>query len=152
MLPATSSIAVCIVFTAAIVSADEPLFLGHRTLDNLPILADDELGTPQQQSLLQALGGDPYGHMAADHARAGCAMLVRSRAIPSNTRHYGGYWLGGGVPVIGAVPVAEDGTYGWDYFGILFSKRIDLRYSHGHRYQGGTGAYKTDGPRLRHEK
>ena len=64
------------------------------------------------------------------------------------TRYYGGYWLGGGSPIRGDSPTAEEGTFGWDYFGMTFAKRIDLNWSHGRRYQGGMGAYKTDGPRI----
>jgi hypothetical protein len=127
-----------------------PFHIGGRTKDDLPRLEDDELGTPQQQALLDALYGDPYSHRAADHARAGCSMLIRQHAIPSNTQHYGGYWVGGGLPVFGDARELHEGTFGWDYFGILFNKRIDLNFSHGRRYQGGTGAYKPDGPR--HEK
>jgi hypothetical protein len=112
--------------------------------DRLPPLTPDELSTPQQQALLQALSGDPYGHRAADHARAGCSMLIRPRALPSDTRPYGGYWVGGGQALKGQFPRAEDGTFGWDYFGLLFTKRIDLNWSRKDRYQGGTGAYKTD--------
>lgn len=114
--------------------------------DALPALTDEELATPQQQALLQALGGDPYGHRATDHARAGCAMNVRSRALPSNTRPYGGYWVGGGQTLKGYCPTTEDGTFGWDYFGLAFTKRIDLNWSRGRHYQGGAGTYKTDGP------
>lgn len=122
-----------------------------RAADELPALTDDELGTAQQQALLMALAGNPYAHRGADHCRAGCAMQVRPHAIPSNTRHYGGYWVGGGLPVTGDGPFLDEGTFGWDYFGILFNKRIALNWSHGRRYQGGTGAYKTDGPRIFHE-
>jgi len=129
-------------------SDEPPFYLGGRTIDDLPPLTDDELGTPQQQALFAALGGDPYGHRAADHEQAGCAMLIRRRAIPSNTRFYGGYWVGGGLPIKGNWPSAEEGTFGWDYFGMMFTKRIDLNWSHGQRYQGGSGRYKTDGPRL----
>lgn len=127
---------------------EPPFYLGGRASDDLPPLTDEELGSPRQQALLQALGGDPYGHRAAAHAQAGCAMNVRSRAIPSNTRHYGGYWVGGGSPIRGDSPTAEEGTFGWDYFGMTFAKRIDLNWNHGRRYQGGMGAYKTDGPRV----
>jgi hypothetical protein len=131
------------------VRAEEPPFyLGGRASDDLPPLSDEELGTAQQQALLAALGGDAYGHRADDHERAGCAMLIRPRAIPSNTRYYGGYWVGGGVPIKGDNPAIEEGTFGWDYFGMTFTKRVALNWSHGRRYQGGTGAYKTDGPRL----
>jgi hypothetical protein len=126
---------------------DPPLYLGGRASDDLPPLTDEELGTAQQQALLAALGGDAYGHRDADHARAGCAMLVRSRAIPSNTRYYGGYWVGGGAPIKGDDPTLQEGTFGWDYFGMTFTKRVALNWSHGRWYQGGLGAYKTDGPR-----
>jgi len=132
--------------------ADEPpLFhLGGRTIDELPPLTDEELSTPQQQALLSALSGDPYGHRGGDHACAGCAMLFRKRAIPSNTPHYDGYWVGGGLPVHGDAPTIEEGTFGWDYFGALFKRHVQLNWSHGRLYQGGTGAYKTDGPKLEH--
>jgi hypothetical protein len=138
----------------AIVHLDDdppPFHLGHRTIDELPPLTDDELGSPTQQALLQALGGDPYGHRAADHARAGCTMLVRPHAIPSNTPHYGFYYVGGSKALWGDCRQLDEGTFGWDYSGILFNKRVALTWTHGRRWGGGTGAYKTDGPRLRHE-
>jgi hypothetical protein len=127
---------------------EPPFYLGGRAPDDLPQLSDDELGTKQQQALLEALNGDAYGHRAADQERAGCAMGIRRLAIPSNTKHYGGYWVGGGLPCKGEDPALHEGTFGWDYFGMTFPKRIALNWSHGQRYQGGTGAYKTDGPRL----
>ena len=114
----------------------------------IPALTDEELGTAQQQALLLALAGDPYNHRGADHCQAGCAMLVRRHAIPSNTRNYSGYWVGGGLPTKGDKPQLQEGTFGWDYFGLVFNKRIALRWSHGRLYQGGAGAYQTDGPLL----
>src|SRR5262245_61641894 len=87
--------------------------------DDTPQLTDDELGTSQQQALLMALAGDPIGHRAADHCRAGWPLLVRPHAISANTRHYGGYWVGGGVPLFGDSPHFVEGTFGWDYFGPL---------------------------------
>jgi hypothetical protein len=134
--------------TASAASGDEPFYLGHRINDDLPPLTDDELGSKQQQALLQALAGDSYGHRGSDHARAGCATNVRRFAIPSNTRHYGGYLVGGGLPIKGDGPTLDEGTFGWDYFGMTFAKRIALNWSHGGRYQGGAGAYRTDGPRI----
>jgi hypothetical protein len=131
-------------------SAQEPPFyLGGRAIDDLPALSEEELSSRQQQALLMALSGDPYGHRAADHARAGCAMAAGRCAIQSNTPHYGGYWVGGGVPILGENPTLEEGTFGWDYFGMTFAKRVDLNWTHGRRHQGGFGAYKTDGPRLK---
>ena len=119
--------------------------------DTIPQLTPEELATPQQQALLQALGGDPFGHRAADHARAGCPTNLHPRALPSNTSHYDGYWIGGGQAIKGYCPAIEDGTFGWDYFGLLFTKRIDLHWSYRRRYQGGTGSYQTDGPHWKHE-
>src|SRR5437763_9349220 len=128
-------IAITIVLFAALsanhLKADEPFYLGHRASDDLPPLTDEELGSAQQQALLQALAGDPYGHRGGDHARAGCAMNVRRFAIPSNTKHYGGYMVGGGLPIKGDGPYLDEGTFGWDYSGILFNKRIALNWSHG---------------------
>lgn len=81
--------------------------------------------------------------------RAGHPECISGLAIPSNTYHYGGYYVGGGLPLRGDGPcAAHEGTWGWDYCGILFPKRIALNWGHGLRYQGGTGAYKTDGPKL----
>ena len=87
--------------TATLAHLDDeppPLRLGHRAAKDLPLLTDEELSTPQQQALLTALAGDPYLQRADDHACAGCSMLIRPRAICSNTAHYGGYWVGGGRP------------------------------------------------------
>jgi hypothetical protein len=140
-----------IVVTATFIGlapADEPFYLGHRTSDDLRPLTDEELGSPKQQALLQALAGDPYGHRGDDHARVGCAMNIRRFAIPSNTKHFGGYLVGGGLPIKGDGPFLDEGTFGWDYFGMTYPKRIALNWSHGARYQGGAGAYRTDGPRL----
>jgi len=138
--------------TAVVAHLDDelsPFRLGHRAANDLPPLTDEELGTAQQQSLLTALAGDPYAHRAADQACAGYSMLVRPHAICSNTSHYGGYWVGGGKPYSGASPFSDEGTFSWDYFGVLFTKRVALNWSHGRQYQGGAGAYKTDGPKLK---
>src|SRR5687768_2155646 len=90
-------------------------------------------------------------YRACDFVRAGCPQCQRKRTMPSNTRFYGGYYVGGGTPTRGSGRSSEDGTWGWDYSGILFPKRIALNWTAKGRPQGGTGAYKTDGPKLRHE-
>ena len=90
-------------------------------------------------------------YRACDKCRAGCPESLRWLTIPSRTRYYGGYYVGGGTPLQGAGFCAGDGTWGWDYPGILFPKRIALNWTKNGRYQGGTGAYKTDGPKLKHE-
>lgn len=137
----------CAISSSVLQAEEPPFYLGGRAADDLPPLTAEELVSPQQQALYRALAGDPYGHRAADHERAGCAMLVRRHAILSNTRHYGGYWGGGGAPILGGNPTIEEGTFVWDYFGMTIPKRVDLNWTHG-RHQGGAGAYKTDGPRL----
>jgi hypothetical protein len=69
-------------------------------------------------------------------------------AIPSDTGHYLGYYLGGGSgrPLAAEPRRADEGTWGWDYQGWLVPRRVMLGWWHGRRSQGGTGAYKTDGP------
>lgn len=81
-------------------------------------------------------------------ARAGCPQNIRPHARPSNGPHFWGWWVGGGTAFGGEGPCEDEGTWGWDYEGGIIPKRIWLGWSHGRRYQGGTGAYKTDGPKL----
>jgi hypothetical protein len=71
-----------------------------------------------------------------------------SLARPSDTGRYFGYYVGGGSPFRGEERLPNEGVWGWDYGGFHFVPRIDLLWNHGRRYQGGTGAYKTDGPRF----
>jgi hypothetical protein len=75
-------------------------------------------------------------------------QAVARYAIPSNTRFYAGGYVGGGTVLPGDVGHANEGTWGWDYGGLL-PTRIWLNWSHGRRYQGGSGAYKSDGPKLK---
>ena len=117
-------------------------------------LADDELPLAPSPSLPSSnitWGPPSEDHRSCDHARAGCPQCLRNITIPSNTRFYGGYYVGGGTPTRGAGRASEDGTWGWDYSGILFPKRIALNWTAKGLHQGGTGAYKTDGPKLRKE-
>lgn len=69
--------------------------------------------------------------------------------LPSDTGHYRVYFLGGGAgnPRKAEPRRPDEGTWGWDYQGLL-PRRIILGWWHGRRAQGGVGAYKTDGPRL----
>jgi hypothetical protein len=72
---------------------------------------------------------------------------VSCLAQPSDTGAYDGYYVGGGSPCHGDGPGKEEGTWGWDYPGWCWKSKVALLWSHG-RVQGGTGAYKTDGPQL----
>jgi hypothetical protein len=76
-------------------------------------------------------------------ARAGCPQAVRPCARPSDTGRYVGYYVGGGTPWRGDGRAVNEGTWGWDYRRCLLGG-VMLRWSHGCRYQGGTGAYATD--------
>ena len=83
----------------------------------------------------------PDGHTAAPFPPA-----IRPHAVPSNTRNYVGYYQGGGSVFRAEPRYLNEGTWGWDYAGIVRPKHIFLNWSHGRRYQGGTGAYRTVGP------
>ena len=85
--------------------------------------------------------------------RAGDPQCVSPLAGPSESPHATGYYVGGGTRVkgwFGEERRLHEGTWGTDYAGLLIHKKIDLRWSHGGRYQGGVGSYRTDGPRLIH--
>ena len=83
--------------------------------------------------------------------RSGYCGQTAWYAAPSDTGHYLGYYVGGGSPCRGEAPLPCEGVWGWDYSGLHFSPRIMLLWNHGVRYQGGPGAYRTDGPQLLEE-
>ena len=87
---------------------------------------------------------------ADDHDRAGRLLETSPWAHPSDTGRYVGYQVGGGA-VVGRrshAPASHEGTWGWDYAGGLVKRRIIPGWWHGRRYQGGTGAYRAEGPTL----
>jgi hypothetical protein len=77
------------------------------------------------------------------HLRAGCPQVVSSHSRPSDMPAYCGYYVGGGAAVHGQQRFPIEGTWGWDYFGLL-PKRVDLNWWHGAHAQGGGGSYATD--------
>ncbi len=99
--------------------------------------------------------GHPAPHIANtewDHCRAGYPQSIRKCAVRSDTGAYVGNYVGGGNPFCRKAqgPYLEDGTWGWDYTGRCFCRRVLLGWWHGRKYQGGVGRYETDGPHLRH--
>jgi hypothetical protein len=84
--------------------------------------------------------------------RAGYPRELADHLAPSNTDGGIGYYVGGGVPLghrFGDTRIRrrDEGTWGWDETGMPhFRKRVILGWSHGRRYQGGTGGYAVDGP------
>lgn len=81
-------------------------------------------------------------------SRAGYASKVAWWARPSESSAFAAYRVGGGQLAGGSGPSGDQGTWGWDYRGGLFPRRTILNWSNGPRYQGGTGAYRTDGPHV----
>lgn len=88
-----------------------------------------------------------------DDRRAGRPQEVSRFARPADISRSFGYMVGGGAVNRHKAdpPGPADGTWGWDYSGWLIHRRVDLGWWHGRRYQGGSGAYKTDGPKLKSE-
>jgi hypothetical protein len=92
----------------------------------------------------------PSRYAENGYERAGNPQDVACRARPSDSSAFSGYYVGGGAPFHGEPRYVNEGTWGWDYFGLSFQRRVQLNWWHGVRNQGGPGAYKTDGPRLIH--
>jgi hypothetical protein len=84
--------------------------------------------------------------------QAGCPRNIAWWAIPSDTGRYTMYLVGGGCPCprLADPPLPCEGTWGWDYVGRWLHPDVILGWWHGRCYQGGTGAYQTDGPVLHH--
>jgi hypothetical protein len=99
---------------------------------------------------LIVLGGGLGAQQSYDEQhRAGFPEEVSRWAKPSDTGRYTGYQVGGGARLRrGEPPLAHEGTWGWDYTGGLFQRRVIHNWWHGRRYQGGPGAYRTDGPKV----
>ena len=87
------------------------------------------------------------GCKAGEHndRRAGCPQGVAWYAHPGESCAFIGYYVGGGSACGGTSPCPDEGTWGWDYRGFVFPRRVALNWTHGRRYQGGTGDYRTDG-------
>jgi hypothetical protein len=79
--------------------------------------------------------------------RAGYPRELAHHLEPSTTSGGIGYYVGGGVPLAHRqLRRRDEGTWGWDETGCHC--RTILGWSRGRKYQGGTGAYATDGPRV----
>ncbi|MCH8922164.1 MAG: hypothetical protein IIA67_03315 [Planctomycetes bacterium] len=97
----------------------------------------------------EARAADPPKQGSGWH-RAGHSDRVAWWARPSNNHRYDGYYVGGGAAYRGDARRTHEGTWGWDYSGGWFGRRIALDWWHGRRVQGGSGAYKSDGPHRHH--
>jgi hypothetical protein len=102
---------------------------------------------------LFAFAAMPQEPVSSDvHRMAPPLVEIAPWARPSDTGRYVGYTVGGGSANLrkADAPLPEDGTWGWDYQGGWFRRRVILGWWHGRRFQGGTGAYQTDGPAVLH--
>jgi hypothetical protein len=85
--------------------------------------------------------------------RAGNPQCVSPLAKPTESPHEIGYYVGGGArerSPRGEPRYHHEGIWGTDYAGMIIPKHVRLGWWHGQRYQGGTGSYATDGPRILH--
>jgi hypothetical protein len=96
--------------------------------------------------VVQSASAEDKHAIVPKYSRPGKFYCVSPFAVPSNTRYYGGYYVGGGSLVGGDGRGPQDGTWGWDYGGIAVKKLVNLDWTHGRRYQGGTGQYNSAGP------
>ena len=88
-----------------------------------------------------------------EQRRAGYPQRVAFWAVPSRSHKYGGYIVGGTTPLDrhGDAPGVAEGTWGWDYFGGLFKRRVINSWIHGRDHGKPFGSYKTDGPNHLHD-
>ena len=105
-----------------------------------------------------APAGEPSKHVwiprrpVDDDQRTGHPQMVGRGAHPSDTGHYWGGYVGGGAACDGYARRVDQGTWGWDYTGIVIPKRVFLNWWQGTKSQGGASTYKTDGPRVLHHE
>lgn len=76
--------------------------------------------------------------------RAGYPNRIAWYAIPAPNMKYRSGYVGGGTLWRGEPRYASEGTWGMDYRGRIIPKKTFLLWSHGRRYQGGTGSYNPD--------
>lgn len=104
-----------------------------------PILLEDVEISPS----FQAPECGPTHHR---HSRAGHPHKVAFWARPAREPKYTGYHVGGGVTPgrfsHGEYRFAHEGTWGRDY--APWYSRVQLLWSHGRLFQGGTGSYEPD--------
>ena len=93
--------------------------------------------------------GNRYGRYCENAIRRAGLPNCISRFAKSSTdaNHQVGY-VGGGTLFGGSCRRIDEGTFGMDYAGLWYSRKIWLKWSHGERHQGGAGRYETEGPRL----
>jgi hypothetical protein len=85
--------------------------------------------------------------------RAGDPQCISPLAKPTESPHEIGYYVGGGARQKSRHAehrLPHEGLWGTDYAGLVIPKHVELGWWHGRRAQGGTGSYRSDGPRVVH--
>jgi hypothetical protein len=89
---------------------------------------------------------------ATSHERAGFPQEVKPHAMPANSPHSTGGYVGGGrlaFPKKQDGRQAYEGTWGWDYVGFgRRPGRVFLDFWHGRKHEPAVGTYETDGPEV----
>lgn len=88
----------------------------------------------------------PKRHFCHTDERAGYPRTLREHVAPTNEGDSYGYYVGGTGGHGAGSRCREEGTYGWDYTGIHFPRRVALGWKHGTKIPKGTGLYNTDPP------
>lgn len=102
----------------------------------------DEVVTEESQPTKTGRYGVPGPH------RAGWPQCIGRWARPAVCADYEVGYVGGGSLFFGKSRCRHEGTFGLDYSGWLISRKTWLKWTHGVRFQGGAGAYASDGPKL----
>ena len=84
--------------------------------------------------------------------RAGNPTCISPLARCGFSHRFSGYFVGGGGSLrYGQARYPNEGVWGWDYVGGYrhwLRPKVALPWHHSSKSQGGTGAYKTDGPKI----
>ena len=81
------------------------------------------------------------------HESAGYPLCMSPHAAPTNTEKFCGHYVGGGGGGFchqSDERCRNEGTWGWDYVGGHWPRKVFLGWNHGRLYQGGTDYYRTD--------
>jgi hypothetical protein len=142
----------CVAFLAATFTAAFCLIAAAANphTGQLPVPPRAEVPMPGQKKFpILCTAESPCPCFDCRNKRSGYSQCVARYAIPGRNNRETGYFVGGGAALHGEPRCQDEGTWGWDYKGWI-CRAIELQWWHGTHYQGGTGSYRTDGPRLLH--
>ena len=107
------------------------------------VLSELPLSGPRGKEI--ASGSRSGRYCENDFRRSGYPFCIGRFATPSTDSFHRVGYVGGGTLFGGSCRRSNEGTFGMDYSGFLFSRKSWLKWSHGERSQGGAGRYETEG-------